>query len=156
MRDNNHPSQLPSKLSDNVFSRSDVGWQYFFHREPASYTITGKYLFFSVDRQALVTIATRAIEHGGFHYAKVILEGQQTNDYVLCLYYKDDSRKDELNRRYRNQAGIRYRYWKLDADTIAGKYSAAFLDQLSPEARADFERGDCDEAEDRLREERGE
>ncbi len=153
MRDISHISRLPGQVSDNVFSQSDAGWQYFFHREKPPYTITGKYLFFSADREALITIATRASEHGGFHQAKVIREGQQTGDYVLWLYFRDDSRKHELYRRYRNQPGIRYRYWKLDADTSSGKYSATFLDQLSPEARADFERGDCDEAEARLREE---
>ena len=75
----------------------------------------------------------------GFHHAKVneiLLEGQ--TEHVLCLYYKDNSRKDEIAERNREEYGVKYRYWKTDADTHAGKYSKEFLDKLPDKEKKFF------------------
>jgi len=66
-----------------------------------------------------------AIENNGFDLAKrsVELFGTAT-EYVLCLYYKDDSRKHVLAEKYKGK--IKYRYWKSDEDTIKGKYSKEY------------------------------
>lgn len=94
--------------------------------------ITGKYLFFSVNRERLIALATKEILDHGFLLAKVPLLGKNIGEeYVLCLYFTDDSRKEELAQRYGQDKEIRYRYWKSDADTRAAKYSKEFLDEFA-------------------------
>ena len=56
---------------------------------------------------------------------------------MLCLY-GDDSRKDELATRNQRDYGVKFRYWKSDADTREGNYSDAFLEMLDPSTRAHF------------------
>lgn len=106
-------------------------WIWLQSEEKTTYGITGKYLFFNEDKNKLLEIATNEIENHGFHLAKVnenLLKGQ--TDYVLCLYYKDDSRKDEIAERNQQEYGVKYRYWKSDSDTLKGKYNKEFLDKL--------------------------
>ncbi|MCH7559977.1 MAG: hypothetical protein IIC67_01175 [Thaumarchaeota archaeon] len=90
--------------------------------------IMGKYLFFHEDPKMLLKIAVDEIK-GDFHVAKVnqMITGTG-KEYVLCLYYKDDSRKYELNEKYQEKNGVKYRFWKSDEDTRKGKYSKQFLD----------------------------
>jgi hypothetical protein len=79
------------------------------------------------------------MENHGFHHAKVnetLLEGQ--TEYVLCLYYADDSRKQELAERNKQEYNVKYRYWKSDSDTLKGKYSKEFLDKLPKDERKYF------------------
>jgi len=132
-------------VSENVNCFCDGYWERFERNELPPYEISGKYLFFSTEREALVKIAVGALECGGFHHAKIQMEGKtHSPDYVLCLYYKDDSRKHELARRYCNQQNVRYRYWKSDEDTHRGKYSEQFLKGLSPIARKLFQQDDTE------------
>lgn len=93
--------------------------------------ITGKYLFFHENPKTLLNIAIDEIKDGGFHVAKVNKKILGTGkDHVLCLYYKDDSRKNELAEKYQEKNGVHYRYWKADEDTRKGKYSKQFLNSL--------------------------
>jgi len=93
--------------------------------------ITGKYLFFHENPKTLLNIAIDEIKEEGFHVAKVNKKILGTGkDHVLCLYYKDDSRKNELAEKYQEKNGVRYRYWKSDEDTRKGKYSKQFLDSF--------------------------
>ena len=124
-----------SVLSTNVISSCDGYWEWF-ERSDAPvipYEITGKYLFFSVNRDLLIEIAINELENNGFHFAKTPMSGitPASGEYVLCLYYKDDSRKHELAKKYRGRNDLKYRYWKSDSDTLARKYSKQFLDKLS-------------------------
>jgi hypothetical protein len=130
------------KLSDSVSSFCDDYWEWFVRSETAPYKITGKYLFFSANRNLLVKIAVEELETGGFHQAKThMADGiPPTGEYVLCLYYKDNSRRDELAAKYQNRPELKYRYWKSDEDTRAGKYSKEFLEKLSPAERNRFQR----------------
>ena len=111
----------------------DTGyWTYVISEKKPNYDITGKYLFFSENKERLLEIAKNEILEQGFHLAKVNnnLLGSNT-EYVLCLYYHDDSRKYELAERYREKnSDIKYRYWKSDKDTLKGKYSEEFLSKL--------------------------
>ncbi|MDD5288359.1 MAG: hypothetical protein PHY28_04525 [Dehalococcoidales bacterium] len=122
-------------LSTNVISSCDGYWEWFDRSDipTAPYEITGKYLFFSMNRGLLIEIAIDELENGGFHRAKTHMTGitPPSGEYVLCLYYKDDSRKHELAKKYGSWNELKYRYWKSDADTLAGKYSKQFLDELS-------------------------
>jgi len=45
----------------------DGYWIWLLSEEKSSYTITGKYLFFSEDKDKLIEIATNEIENHGFH-----------------------------------------------------------------------------------------
>ena len=134
------------RVSDNVHTTEDEYWTHFHRLLPKSYremweaqTITGKYLFFSEDRNKLVKIAMEELERNGFQEAKVNTEGNKIgSEYVLCLYYKDDSRQHELAEKYAQTSGIKYRYWKTDRDTLSGKYSEEFLSKLKPKQRKEF------------------
>lgn len=114
----------------------DGYWIWLFSEDKPKYEITGKYLFFSSDKDKLIEIATNEIEKHGFHRAKVnmsLLKGQ--TEHVLCLYYKDDSRKYELAERNKREYGVKYRYWKSDIATLRGQYSKEFLEKLSKSDR---------------------
>ena len=107
--------------------------------EKPNYEITGKYLFFNSDKARLIEIAINELENHGFHRAKVnmnLLKGQ--TEHVLCLYYKDDSRKYELAERNNEKYGVKYRYWKSDEATLSGEYSKEFLEGLSEYDRQYF------------------
>lgn len=116
------------KRTASVYSKIDQkgGWEYFHHIEKPPYMITGKYLFFSYNRDLLIDIAVAELDSGSFHYAKIDLP-RPDKEYVLCLYYQDDSRKYELARKYKNRPQIKYRYWKSNEETRLGKYSEEFL-----------------------------
>lgn len=90
--------------------------------------VTGKYLFFCPHRDWLIELVKDEIAMNGFAVGKInnIKEGE---DWVLCLYWKDDSRKWELATKYPNseRCALKYRFWKSDADTVAGKYSPQHL-----------------------------
>lgn len=117
----------------------DGYWDRFFSDSKPDYTITGKYLFFCEDRDRLIQIAKNEIENHGFHEAKVnreLLEGQA--EYVLCVYYKDNSRKSELADRNQQEYGVKYRYWKSDEATLKGQYRPEFLGKLSKSTKRRF------------------
>jgi len=98
--------------------------------------ITGKYLFFHEDPQILKQIAHEEIMNNGFSCAKINKHLLGTNkEHVLCLYYKDDSRKNELAKKYQGKEGMKYRYWKSDEDTRKGKYSKEFLDRITSSSK---------------------
>jgi hypothetical protein len=131
-------------LSTNVISSCDGYWEWF-ERSDAPvipYEITGKYLFFSGNRDLLIEIAINELENNGFHFAKTPMSGitPASGEYVLCLYYKDDSRKHELAKKYRGRNDLKYRYWKSDSDTLARKYSKQFLDKLSSNDQRIFQK----------------
>ena len=116
-------------------------WEWFSRNEQPPYEITGKYLFFSTDRDLLVRIATEELQSGIFHQAKIPMPGANLSaEYVLCLYYRDDSLKRELAAKYGATPGLKYRYWKSDEATLDGQYSAEFLAGLPPELRREFTR----------------
>jgi len=122
-------------------AKFDGYWLWLLSEEKPNYTITGKYLFFSEDKDKLIGIATSEIENHGFHRAKVnenLLEGQ--TEHVLCLYYKDDSRKQELAQRNKQEYEVKYRYWKTDEATLKGQYSKEFLGKLPESERNHFTR----------------
>jgi len=126
--------QNRSRLTEKVDTAPCDTWDYLLSVDKTPYEVTGKYLFFSKDRDLLVKIAVEEIENGGFHEAKLPMEGFAAgDDYVLCLYYKDDSRKRELAEKYRAMRGVAYRYWKSDQSSREGHFSQQFLGAISSE-----------------------
>jgi len=119
----------------------DGYWIWLSGQDKPDYEITGKYLFFDSNKKRLIDIAHKEISEQGFHKAKVndSLLGGRT-EHVLCLYYKDDSRKNELAQRNNEQYGVKYRYWKSDAATLQGEYSKEFLENISEDDRQCFGR----------------
>ena len=116
------------------FCRGD--WEWFLTTEDPPYEVTGKYLFFSTDRDLLIRIAIEELASGQFHQAKIPVVGMNVSEeYVLCLYYLDDSKKRALAAKYRDQEGLAYRYWKSDATTLSGAYSEQFLSKLKRPSR---------------------
>lgn len=120
--------------NDNVRKRKDDFWIWYVDEKAlkdSPYQITGKYLFFSRDKEALEKIAIREIEESDFYIAKIPTEEHRRGDeYVLCLYYKDDRKKHELARKYKDRDNIKYRYWKSDKATKQGQYSEKFLSRI--------------------------
>jgi len=133
-------------MTHEVFKINVGNWYYFMNKkylkhffktskggseDSNDFGITGKYLFFHEDPVILEKVARNEISNGGFDVAKINnkLVGNST-EHVLCLYYRDDSRKYELAKKYQENNGIKYRYWKSDEDTLKGKYSKEFLDKV--------------------------
>lgn len=126
--------------ADKMIERFDGYWIWLASPLKPLYRITGKYLFFSENKERLIEIAKNEIENHGFHRAKVNNEliGAST-EHVLCLYYKDESRKQEMADRCRQEyPDVKYRYWKSDEDTIKRKYSQEFLQKLSKKDKNHF------------------
>jgi hypothetical protein len=123
-------------VSENVLAYCDGYWEWFTYKTGEQGVITGKYLFFSADREVLKQIAIDEIEHHDFRHAKIPMEGKnKSNEYVLCLYYRDDHRKGELAERYSKRNDVKYRYWKSDEATRRGEYSKEFLEQIPEDQR---------------------
>jgi len=88
--------------------------------------LDGKYLFFSTDQALLMRIMENEIAMHGFEVAKVI-RNPKGDEYVACLYWHNPDRKYELAQRHKNTPNLKYRYYKFNSDTRAGKYSKQFL-----------------------------
>jgi hypothetical protein len=140
----NSRKKTKTKTTKPRILRDNDHWRGYFEREEQEpYKITGKYLFFSPHREKLVKIAKHEIQNDDFYSAKIPLQGNNLGeDYVLCLYYKDDSKKELLAEKYRKleKEGIKYRYWKSDEATLSGDYSKQFLGKLSRDDQKIFKK----------------
>lgn len=89
----------------------------------------GKYLYFSDNKQSLISLAKKLLIRYGLPSAKVPKSDIPNNShgfgFVLCVYSYDDTLKHEL-KQYENE-GINYRYYKMNIDTMSGKYSRQYL-----------------------------
>lgn len=89
-------------VSSKIINYADGYWEWFMRVDEPPYEIAGKYLLFSNNRELLAAIALEELETGSFHRSKTHMENIKppSGEYVLCLYYKDDSRKLELADKY--------------------------------------------------------
>ncbi len=135
------PEWLPADFvaPDRVRFEFDGYWLNILGEEPPV-GITGKYLFFHEDPLGLVRIAITEIAEHGFRRAKVNSTLVSGPEHVLCLYDLDGSRGRELRDRNAERYHVKYRWWKADADTYAGRYSEEFLTDLDPAQRRAYER----------------
>ena len=119
---------------EKIHRKNLKGYNYFmsekFLKNPRGLGLTGKYLFFNTNPDELEKIAIDEIENNGFELAKISDKLGKFPNYVLDLYYQNDSRKDELAEKYQGKNGIEYKYWKSNEDTRKGKYSKQYLDNL--------------------------
>jgi len=105
-----------------------LGWTWIKNNEISQEGITGKYLFFSNNRKKLLELAKKILSEKGLPLAKVNIKDKK-NDFVLCVYDKFPKLKNEL-KEYADFKIIHYRYWKSNKDTLKGKYSKEFLNNL--------------------------
>jgi DNA polymerase III epsilon subunit-like protein len=135
----------------------DLCWTWYTNVLVSPHTITGKYLFFAKSREDLEKIALELLTLRSNDKGKRLLDANQlgptagnavpfykakisntvsstllkAGDYVLCLYYHDNSLKRKIAQQYGDRAGIAYRYWKSNAETRNGTYSQQFLDRIA-------------------------
>ena len=114
---------------NELVTRIDDYWIRFGNpKQSYSFTgnLSGKYLFFCENRDRLCELAKNEIKNNNFEVAKVSKHANN-GDYVLCLYWHDDSRKRELHDKYMRDTDLKYRWWKSNSDTRNGKYSQQYL-----------------------------
>lgn len=129
------------KISKDIIMVNDGNWYWYIKIPKVTTKILGKYLFYSRDKKELINIAINELKSNNFPVAKINTDDtKKGEDYVLCLYYYDDSRKEELADRYKSNNKVEYRYWKSDENTLKGKYSDKFLSKLSPEEQKEWTR----------------
>ena len=129
------------KITENIIKIDYDHWTWYFKIPKQTIKILGKYLFFSTDKKELINIAINELKNNNFPVAKINTDDTKKGDeYVLCLYYYDDSRKKELYERYKSNDKVKYRYWKSDETTLKGKYSDEFLNNLTPEEKEEWTR----------------
>lgn len=80
----------------------------------------GKYLFFSYNKQELITLCEKILKEYNLSHGKVPQE-YTSNEYVLCVYDVKNRYSKELSKFATHT--IKYRYWKPDAKTMQGIYS---------------------------------
>jgi hypothetical protein len=118
-------------LQSYIRNYSDIisGWEWFVKPEKVPYSISRKYLFFSKNRESLRLVAFQELESKDFYQAKVSTpENLASNgEYVLCLYYLDNSLQHKLANKYKSQQDLKYRYWKSNEATRAGSYSKEYM-----------------------------
>ena len=126
-------SKKASPRTRKIRSFSDGYWTFLINPRSnvSDSEITGKYLFFSKDRKALLGLAKLLLARYKLRQAKTQNPWKRiSEDYVLCVYDREPRLKLEL-RKYADEIHIRYRYWKSDAETKGGKYSPQFLQALA-------------------------
>jgi len=121
-------------------SSFDDDWIYFRGDEDETYLASGKYLLFSADQEALFIIGSNEVTWGGFPLARITRRRGRQSDYVLELFYKDDSRHHKLLSKYSGIDYLKYRGWKSDEDTLDGKYSPPYLSRLPSGERREARR----------------
>ncbi len=123
-------AEIPLAAS-HMIEIEDDGQAWIWIRDPSrpDHAMTGKYLFFSADREKLVEIARDEITNHGFIEAKVSrsLERSHT-EYVLCLFDRAPSRVGEL--RDRHQSQVHCRGWKSNSATDRGVYSRKYVETM--------------------------
>lgn len=128
------------KISDNIVKILIDGWYRYFNINKSKAKpeeSTGKYLFFSKNFDILEKIVIVELEKNDFKSAKIVDEDNKKGDeFVLCIFYADDSRKNDLIEKYRTQPEVRGGFWKSNKDTSNGKYSEQFLEKLPFEERS--------------------
>ncbi len=121
---NTRVDEYGSEVMDVIHQDQAMNSKVWTYYGDVSHHTEGKFLFFARDPRVLVKIV-RAELLKGFHVGKISTK-PNNGDYVLCLYDTNDKRKNELFQRYGDQANVKYRWWKSNADTLAGKYSEEF------------------------------
>lgn len=101
------------------------GWMHIYLsnlEENKSKVFSGKYLFFSNNKEILLSILEKEITEHDFVKGKIsLVNAKGDNSAVLCLYWYDDSRKEELSLRHARKV-----MWKDDNDTDNNKYAKSF------------------------------
>jgi len=91
--------------------------------------ITGKYLFFSDDKNELINLAKIVLKKYSLLIAKTPSIDTPNNSkgfgFVLCIYDTENRYCNDLKKLETDT--ISFRYWKSDNATRAGNYSKQFI-----------------------------
>lgn len=124
---------MTKSKTEQIGTKEAYGWIWLFNKKiknPKSEAITGKYLFFSNNKEKLIKLAKIILIKFNLYKAKVPQSDKPIgNDFVLCVYDKEPRFKDQM-KMYADEINIRYRWWKSNEDTIKGKYSKKYLEVL--------------------------
>ncbi len=83
--------------------------------------VSGKYLFFSTDRDRLIALAKTILQEYGLSESKVSFgNGLKGQDLVLCIYDYKNRFANDLRKYADEDNDMKYRYWKSNKDTILG------------------------------------
>lgn len=105
-------------------------WTYIINDAIDGSPITGKYLFFSENRDLLIDLAKKILTKYGLIQAKVPIEGKNIGkDYVLCVYDESPRYKNEMKKYQDSVISCPNNNWKSDMKTLAGVYSNKFLEE---------------------------
>lgn len=129
-------------MSNNFETSSSLGWFWIKNKKSTQNkgditnstrnrgSITGKYLFFSDDKNELIELAKDVLEKYDLAIAKTpssnIPNSSEGFGFVLCVYDVENRFCEEL-KKLENDS-ISFRYWKSDKSTRAGLYSQKFKD----------------------------
>lgn len=126
---------INEELTDKQTDFEEINWENWFvllnkksNIKPDE--ISGKYLFFSQNKESLIKLAKELLIKYNLPQAKVPKNDAIGKDYVLCVYDIGPRFKQEM-KQFADEVLIKYRYWKSNADTAAGKYSEKFKRQLT-------------------------
>jgi len=125
-------NEMGEETKEEISIVEGFGWIWLINKKIKNYkseykAITGKYLFFSPDKEKLIKLAKTILITFNLYLAKVPLSNKPVgNDFCLCVYDKEPRFKNEM-KLYADQINIKYRYWKSNEDTRNGKYSKEFL-----------------------------
>jgi hypothetical protein len=112
-------AEAAAVLDDDRVRAEERGiWLYLLGPRERDYQIVGKYLFFAPVPEALLPLAKEALLEQGFHHGKLSRIRRGYPNHVLCLYWQDGARLEEM-RALAAKHGLDYGGWKTDAETRA-------------------------------------
>jgi hypothetical protein len=123
-----HPLELPFMAAEaeavlgvdvaQVAADERGSWLYLVGPRERDYTSVGKYMFFSPRPEALVPAGRDALLELDFHHGKISRYRRGYPNHVLCVYWYDDSRLEEMGA-LAAKHGLEYGGWKTNAETRA-------------------------------------
>ena len=131
-------NEMGEETKEEISIVEGFGWIWLINKKIKNYkseykAITGKYLFFSPDKEKLIKLAKTILITFNLYLAKVPLSNKPVgNDFCLCVYDKEPRFKREM-KSYADEINIKYRYWKSNESTMNGKYSKEFLSHRTAE-----------------------
>lgn len=111
--------KFKKRISKTVFAIRDESFYFeiFKRAERRPYLYTGRYLFYSRDRELLKRIAIEEMENNKFHMGWID-NFNDSSERKLILFYKDKSKDEQLRKKYQGRKDVTY--GGLEKETISG------------------------------------
>ena len=101
--------------TDDIVIEEGFAWTWIFYDDIEPFEVTGKYLFFSKDKSALIDLAKKLLLKYKLHSAKT--RGDEQTAFVLCIYDKSPRYLKEMVGEY-DPLVITYCDWKSEKETM--------------------------------------